>query len=84
MYKLVISPQAQRELKKIKSSSKVAIRLTFEDIKEDPNLGKPLSRNLKNKFSYKVGVYRIIYKINSKDLIINIISAGHRSTVYKL
>ncbi len=82
MYRLIISPQARKELKKIKASSKTAIRLVLEEIREDPNLGKPLTKDLNKKFSYRVGVYRIIYKVNSKDKIVNILSAGHRATVY--
>lgn len=83
MYRLIISPQAKKELKKIKSSSQIAIRLVLEDIREDPALGKPLSRNLSKKLSFRVSVYRIIYKVNSKDEIVNILSAGHRATIYK-
>lgn len=82
MYKLVISPQAQKELKKIKAFSKSAIGLVLEEIREDPTLGKPLTRDLNKKFSYRVGVYRVIYKINSKDKIVNILSTGHRAIVY--
>ena len=82
MYRLIISPQAQKELKKIKKAHQLPIRLLIEEIREDPQLGKSLSRDLKGKFSYRLGVYRIIYKINKKDQIINIFSVGHRSKVY--
>ena len=82
MYRLIISPQAQKELKKIKKAYQLPIRLLIEEIREDPQLGKSLSRDLKGKFSYRLGVYRIIYKVNQKDGIINIISVGHRSKIY--
>lgn len=82
MYKLIISPQAKKELKKIKEEFEVPIKLAFEEIKENPQTGKPLERDLSGKLSYKVNVYRIIYKINEKDKIVNILSAGHRSMVY--
>ena len=81
MYRLIISPQAQKELKKIKKAHQLPIRLLIEEIREEPQLGKSLSRNLKGKLSYRLGVYRIIYKVNQKDGIINIISAGHRSKI---
>ena len=82
MYRLIISPQAQKELKKIKKAHQLPIRLLIEEIREDPQLGKSLNRDLKGKFSYRLGVYRIIYKVNQKDGIINIISVGHRSKIY--
>lgn len=54
-----------------------------KELQEDPLLiGKPLSRNLTGRFSYRVGVYRIIYKINVVDKTIKILSVGHRATVY--
>ena len=82
MYRLIISPQAQKELKKIKRAHQPSIRLLIEEIREDPKVGKPLNRNLQGKFSYRLSVYRVIYKINQKDGIINIISVGHRAKIY--
>lgn len=82
MYQLIISPQAKKELKKIKKSYEMAIKFAVEDIKENPDLGKQLSRNLTGKFSYRVGVYRIIYKVDKQNKVVNILSAGHRGTVY--
>lgn len=82
MYKLTISPQARKELKKVKKNYQISIRLILREIKEDPTTGKPLTRDFTGKFSYRVGVYRIIYRVNKKDKIIYILSAGHRSTVY--
>ncbi|MBL7036835.1 type II toxin-antitoxin system RelE/ParE family toxin [Candidatus Microgenomates bacterium] len=82
MYKLLVSFKARKELKKISIFHKNAILDTLQTLKEDPFLGKPLTRNMSGKFSYRVGVYRIIYRINKKDRWVNILSAGHRSVVY--
>lgn len=83
MFKLVIAPQAQREIKKIPKRYQETIRLFLRELREDPSIGKPLRRELTGKFSIKIGVYRIIYKINEKDKIIYVPTAGHRATVYK-
>lgn len=82
MYKIIISPKAKSQLKSIKIIHQDALRAVIDDLKEDPFLGKPLGRQLTGKYSYKVGVYRIIYRINKKDKAVQIISAGHRSIVY--
>src|SRR3990167_4160395 len=63
----------------LKKSHQYAILSAFEEIKEDPLIGKPLTRELTGRFSYRVGVYRVIYKINQKDQIIQVLSAGHRA-----
>ena len=63
--------------------SQKAIILALTEIKDDPFLGKPLTRELSGRFSFRVGIYRIVYKVNLKDKIIDILTAGHRATVYE-
>jgi len=83
MFKLKITSQAKSQLKQIsKKHHQLAISNALDEIKEDPFIGKPLSRELTGRFSYKVGIYRIIYIINKRDRIVNILFAGHRATVY--
>ncbi len=82
MFKLVISPRAQIQLKKLKKADELPVKIALEDIKEDPFLGKPLGRGLTGRFSYRFEIYRIIYRVNDQDKIVRILSAGHRSTVY--
>ena len=82
MYKLRISSKAQSEIRKISHAHQRAIILALKEIKEDPFLGKPLMRELTGRFSYRVGVYRIIYKVNRKDKSVDILTAGHRAVVY--
>ena len=83
MYNLDISPRAERRFKKFPKNYKEAIKEAIETIKEEPFSGKPLSHELTGQFSYKVGVYRIIYRINEKDKLVQIITVGHRETIYE-
>ncbi len=83
MYKLRISSKAEKEIKNTSHPHQKAIILALAEIKEEPFLGKPLTRKLTGRFSYRVGVYRIIYKVNKKDKTIDILTAGHRATVYE-
>ena len=82
MYRIIISPSAKNQLKEIKHIHQNALASIIEILKQEPYIGKPLGRDLLGKYSYRIGVFRIIYKINKKDKIIQIISAGHRSTIY--
>jgi len=82
MYKLLVSKKAENEIKKLPKDYKYIVVLALKEIEEDPFLGKPLTRNFTGKFSYRVGIYRIIYKINNKENIVKVLSAGHRSVVY--
>ncbi len=82
MFKLKLTAKAKKELKNLHKSYKVIIPRALEEIRNDPFLGKTLERDLTGKFSFRVGVYRIIYIVNKKDRIITVISAGHRSKIY--
>ncbi len=82
MFEIRISSRAEKQIKRIKKIYQDAILSTLEEMRDDPFIGKPLSRDLMERFSYRIGVYRIIYKINKKDKIVMVISAGHRATVY--
>lgn len=82
MFKIKITARAKKELKAISKLYGYSISEAIEEIKEDPFSGKPLTRELIRKFSYKVGSFRIIYKINKRDKIIHILTAGHRSVIY--
>jgi len=82
MFKLLISVRARKELKKLKRLHQEAIVAALEEIKDEPLAGKPLTRELTGRFSYKVGIFRIIYKVNLQNKTVRVISAGHRSMVY--
>lgn len=82
MYRIIIAPEARKGLKTIARIYQEGVSEALQALKEDPFLGKPLSRELAGRYSYKVGVYRIIYKIYTREKLINIISAGHRATIY--
>lgn len=83
MYRIKLAAQARKELRAIKIMYQEAIDAALEEIKEDPFIGKPLTRELIGKYSYRIGIYRIIYTINKKDQIIHILTVGHRAIVYE-
>ncbi len=83
MFRLKITAKAKKDLKLIKSRYQHSISLAFQEIKEDPSIGKPLERKLTGRYTYRVGVYRIIYTLHKKDKIITVLSAGHRGMVYQ-
>lgn len=83
MYRIKLTAQAKKELKNIKKIYQEAVAAVLEEIAQNPLVGKPLTRELTGRFSLRVGIYRIIYKVNNKDKTVQVITAGHRGTVYK-
>ena len=81
-YALILSPKAENQLKKISRSHQKILIGTFMEMVEDPLLGKPLSRELTGRFSLRVGVYRLVYKIDQIDKKIVVLRIGHRGKVY--
>ncbi len=82
MYDVIIAPQAQKGMKHLKNIFRTAINEAIKELKDDPFCGKPLSRELAGRYTYRLGSYRIIYRINKADKKIFIIGAGHRATIY--
>lgn len=51
---------------------------------QNPRLrGEALTANLANLWKYRVGDYRLICRINDRELLILIVKIGHRSNIYK-
>ena len=51
---------------------------------DDPRiLGKPLKGELSSYWRYRVGQYRILVELLDQELVIVIITIGHRRDVYK-
>lgn len=82
MFEIRISPKAQKQIRQIKKIYQTAILSALEDLEDDPFAGKPLSKDLTGRFSYKIDSCRIIYSVNKKDKIVKILTAGHRAAVY--
>ena len=85
MYKIIFTSEAQKAYRRLKETNEALfgrVRTAIWSLAEDPRQGKPLRLKLKDKWSYRVGVYRIIYKIEKERLVVYIITIGHRREVY--
>ena len=85
-YRVRLSRSAESVFEKIQHRDlALADRLltVFESLKHAPYQGKALSGDLKGRYSYRVGVYRIIYAVIKERLIIYVIDIGHRRDIYR-
>lgn len=82
MYELILSKRASRQLHRISWRYQDIIVTAFDDLRENPLEAKTLGRDLTKRLSYRVGVYRIVYKVSIQDKTITVLSIGHRATVY--
>ena len=79
--------RALRELRKLDvQSRKMIVAYLEERIEggEDPRrFGKPLKADLAGLWRYRVGDYRIVCRIGDRELVVLVLSAGHRKTIYE-
>ncbi|MFJ3277296.1 type II toxin-antitoxin system RelE family toxin [Streptomyces halstedii] len=82
-YRAVFRPEAQAELRKIPRDAALRILTKLTELEADPLgfnstslVSQPDRRRL------RVGDYRVIYTIDDGELVVRVVRAGHRSTVY--
>lgn len=85
-YRIELTDQAERALKRIaQSEPALYVRLSqaIDGLESDPFQGKPLKGELKGRYSYRVGSYRILYVIHRHHLLVVVVDVGHRREIYR-
>ena len=87
MFRVVLSDQARKQLKKLDRhvSSLILgwIRKNLEGCENPRSLGKALTADKAGAWRYRVGDYRIICEIHDNEVVILVLSVGHRREVYR-
>ncbi len=82
MKRCLIVPDALRELiRHLSPHLKISIIRALDEILVDPSTGKPLYEELEGLRTYKIGKFRIIYRV--KDMEIALVAMGPRKTIYQ-
>jgi mRNA interferase RelE/StbE len=82
-YTVKFTREAKKSIEKLDASIKKIIQKAIDSLAQNPYKGKPLSHELAGLYSYRTSDYRIIYRIEEGQLIIIVISVGHRREIYK-
>lgn len=82
-YSIKYTKEAKKRIEKLDPSFKLIIKKAIESLYLNPYRGKPLSYELSGLYSLRTSDYRIIYRIKERELIIIVISIGHRREIYK-
>ena len=82
-FRIFLSPKSQRFLNKLKDKeAKKRIENKLKELKENPELGKPLVGKLSGLWTIRFGKYRAVYQIRKNELLIIILRLGHRKNIY--
>ena len=82
-YTVKYTLEAKKRIERLDISIKKVIQKAIESLTVNPYRGKPLSHEMAGLFSLRTSDYRIIYKIRERELIIVVITLGHRKEIYK-
>ena len=83
MYKILYTSDARKRIRKCDNKVQLKIKQAVKKLAKNPRLGKPLRRELKGRWSYRISDYRLIYRIYEDEILILILTIGHRRDVYK-
>jgi mRNA interferase RelE/StbE len=84
-YKVVIKPSASKEINAVgQKKDRQQIVLRIQSLGENPRpLGcEKLSGHL-DRYRVREGNYRILYSIDDKKLLVDVVKVGHRKDVYR-
>lgn len=83
-YHILYSQTSREQIRSLHPLVKSLAKTSIQKLKENPFLGKALEKELSGYHSIKAKRFRIIYKIDHKNYIIQIYYVGHRKDVYEL
>ncbi|MBI5299972.1 MAG: type II toxin-antitoxin system RelE/ParE family toxin [Deltaproteobacteria bacterium] len=83
MWTLKLSSQAVTFYEGVTGKYKTQLTNGLNKLSQDPHIGKMLKGDLRDYWSYRVGVYRIIYKIHQEEIIVEVLRIQHRKEVYE-
>lgn len=79
--------KALKELKKLGHSAQAEIIKYLDErvagVRDPRRQGKALSADLAGLWRYRVGDYRILCHIKDRELLVLVVSVGHRKNVYR-
>jgi mRNA interferase RelE/StbE len=84
-YRVELTPTARRDLHGLPTRVAVAVVGYIEGpLAENPHpVGKVLRDDPTERYTARVGVHRIIYRIDDKIRVISLVRIGHRADVYR-
>ena len=82
--RILYTEEAARRIGKLDKPVKERVGKAIIRLSEHPELGKQLTGLLSDRWSYRVGDWRILYRVKKMEVLILILTVGHRSDVYDL
>jgi len=82
-FKVVVKQSVARDLRDIPKKAVARILERIEALSLDPRPQGVEKLSGQEKYRIRQGVYRIIYEIKDKELVVVVVKVGHRRDVYR-
>lgn len=82
-YTALLSKKAQRQLNKLSDTIAEPILEAITDLEENPRPQGYIKLKDRDGYRIRVGSYRVIYDIYDNELIVDVITLGHRKDIYE-
>jgi mRNA interferase RelE/StbE len=83
-YKITIKKSAAKELEDIHKKDLRRIVKRIQSLTQNPRPHGCQKLSRQSRFRIRQGDYRIVYSIDDKDCIVDIVKIGHRREIYRL
>jgi mRNA interferase RelE/StbE len=82
-YKITIKKSAAKELENIPRKDLRKIIVQIRSLARDPRPHGSQKLSVQQQYRIRQGDYRIVYSIEDKDSLIDIVKIGHRREIYR-
>jgi len=83
MWTISLSRQAAHFLDSLEGKQRKRLEAALTILSLDPREGKPLKGELREYWSFRVAIYRIIYTIRDEGVSVAVVRIQHRKEVYE-
>jgi mRNA interferase RelE/StbE len=83
VYRVEIRRQAVKELSRIDRRDRERILQAIDGLVENPRPAGSKKLRSRDGWRLRVGLYRILYRIEEKQLLVLVVKVGHRRDVYR-
>ena len=78
-----LTPEVARLLSKLHPESKKLIKSALQELLQAPYSGHDLQEELSSFKSYRSKRYRILFRVNEEEQVIEVYYIGHRKDIYE-
>ncbi len=83
-YKITVKKSAAKELEEIPGKELRKIVRCIQSLAQNPRPHGSQKLSRQEQYRVRQGDYRIVYSIDDKDSVIDIVKIGHRREIYRL